>query len=131
MLLLAELPRIGAPTAEAAADWPVRRRRHSSRNDVETLLVVSDVGHRVHQPLLQDAADAPPGIERGAGVLVHVLDGASHAASCIGRQAADQPAVEADLAAGLTLDAEEGAPERGLAAAGFADEPEDLSGRDL
>ena len=47
--------------------------------------------------------------------------------ACLRRQAADDRAVEPDLARGLALQAEHGAAERGLAAAGFADEPEDLA----
>jgi hypothetical protein len=47
------------------------------QDDVDLFLPRTGVAQALHdQPFLQDAADAPPGIERGAGVLVHVLHGA-------------------------------------------------------
>src|SRR5712692_270017 len=51
MLPLAEIPRIRTALAKATAAWPFRRRGHGARDDVEPLLIVPDVRHRVHQTL--------------------------------------------------------------------------------
>ena len=80
------------------------------------------------EPLFEGVADAPPRVERGGGVLMDILDVAAPAARLFRRQAADDLAVEPDFARGLALQAQHGAAERRLAAAGFADEAEDLAG---
>src|SRR5205809_5984333 len=51
MLALGEIPRVRAALSESTPVWPVGRRRDRSRNHVQSLLVVTDVGHRVHQAL--------------------------------------------------------------------------------
>ena len=56
------------PTAASIARDPVACVRRRSRTPW------------MQQPLVQRPADAPPGIERRAGILVHVLDGVAHAA---------------------------------------------------
>ena len=54
------------------------RRRRASRRCARPVRVALDAMDA--QPLRQRRADAPPGVERGAGVLVHVLHGAARAA---------------------------------------------------
>ena len=80
------------------------------------------------QRLVERMADAPPGIERGAGVLVHVLHGAADAARLARLEPRDDRAVEADGAGGLAHEAERRAGERGLAAAELADQAQRLPG---
>ena len=80
------------------------------------------------QRLVERMADAPPGIERGAGVLMHVLHGTADAAGLVRLDARDHRAVEADGAGGLAHEAERRAGERGLPAAGFTDQPQRLAG---
>src|SRR5258708_26288320 len=79
------------------------------------------------QAFFQGTADAPPRIERRAGVLVDVLDPLARAASRFGRQAARRTAVEQDLAGALALQAEDGAAQGGLAAARLAHQRQDLA----
>src|SRR5262245_58404497 len=78
------------------------------------------------EPLLEQPTDAPPRIEGRASVLVHVLDGAPTRPGLPWLKPADPRAIEADLARSLGLNAEQRPPERGLAAAGFPDEPQRL-----
>src|SRR6185312_17315686 len=80
------------------------------------------------QPLFEGMADAPPGVERGGGVLVDILDVTALAARLSRRQSADDRAVEPDLAGRLALETQHGAAERCLAAAGFSDKTEDFAG---
>ena len=105
-----------------------RIEAHRREHPVDLLLAQAGVAQAVdHEALLKDAADAPPRVERGAGVLVDVLDRRPERARLPRRHAADHAAVEPDLAGGLALDAEQRPPERRLPAAGFADEPEGFS----
>src|SRR5215467_6173794 len=77
--------------------------------------------------LLEGAADVPPRIERGSGILVHVLNGAPLASGDGGLNAAHDCAIELDLPSGLALDAKQRAPERGLTAARLTDKAEGFS----
>src|SRR5262245_7627350 len=74
--------------------------------------------------LVENAPDAPPWIERSAGVLVHVLNLAPKGAGAKRRLAAHAPAFQQDLAARFALNAEQGSGERRLPAPGFAHEAE-------
>src|SRR5438045_7654403 len=49
MLALAEIPGIGTPLTEAAAAGPIGRSGNCSGNHIETLALVADLWHRVHQ----------------------------------------------------------------------------------
>ena len=53
-----------------------RIEAHRREHPVDLLLAPAGVAQAADhdEPLLEDAADAPPRIERGAGVLVDVLD---------------------------------------------------------
>ena len=79
------------------------------------------------QRLVQQRADLPARVERGARVLVDVLqilgDGAPRAAG----QPADLAAGEADLARGRRVDAHHRLAQRGLPAAALAHQPEGLA----
>src|SRR5439155_1667534 len=76
------------------------------------------------------ASRAPPRVERGARVLVDVLDVAPRPACGARRQAAHEMAVEPDAPRRFTLDAEHRAAERGFAAAGLAHYAENLAASD-
>src|SRR5207248_7108 len=115
-----ELVRIAPLHAEIEAD----RAQHA----IDARLARGATLDAAHDQRFLDApADAPPRIERGGGVLVHVLNGPPPPPGFARRQAADDGAVEADGARGLALDAEDGAAERRLAAAGLPDDAEDLA----
>src|SRR5215470_128658 len=79
------------------------------------------------QSLLEGAANVPPRIERGTGILVHVLNGAPHASGDGRLDAAHDGAIEIDLPRIFALDAKERAPERGLTAARLTDEAQGFS----
>src|SRR5262249_53091572 len=79
------------------------------------------------QPLLEGAADVPPRIERGSGILVHVLNGAPPASGDGGFNATHDPAIEPDIPHGLALDPKRRAPEPGLTAARLTDKAEGFS----
>jgi hypothetical protein len=71
-----------------------------------------------------------PGVQRCVGVLEDHLHPAAERAEILLREAGDVLAVEDDLAARRLVQPEDGAPDRGLAAAGLADEPEGLAPSD-
>src|SRR5215471_17006948 len=77
--------------------------------------------------LLEGAADVPPWIERGTGILVHVLNGAPLASGDGGFDATHDGAIELDLPRRFALDAKERAPERGLTAARLTDKAQGFS----
>ena len=81
------------------------------------------------EAFFEGAADAPPRVERGGGILMDILDVrcAGDAPACGGRPLTTAPSSRISPAA-LALQAQHGAAERRLAAAGFADETEDLAG---
>ena len=81
-----------------------------------------------HQRLVQRAADLPARIERGARVLVDVLQaaGARRAARAGARPSISLPSNRISPARRL-VDAHDRLAERGLAAAALADEPERLA----
>ena len=83
------------------------------------------------EPFREGAADAPPRVEGRARILVDVLDVTAGGACLAWSESAHQARVEPDLAFGLSLDAEDGAPEGRLSAARLADEPEELAGPEL
>src|SRR5262245_53171518 len=80
------------------------------------------------QSLLEGAADVPPWIERGGGVLVHVLNGAPLASGDGGLNATHEGAIELDLPRGLALDGKPRPPVGGLAAARLPDKAQGFSG---
>ena len=100
-------------------------RRQHRRHALAPLVAIADAVDL--QAFFQGAADAPPGIERRAGILVDVLDHLARAARRFRRQAAYRTAVEQDLAGALALQAKDGAAESGLAAAQFAHQRQDLA----
>jgi hypothetical protein len=79
-----------------------------------------------NQPLFKRAADAPPWVQCGSRVLMNVVNIVALDPPALRLRAADEPAVEMDLAAGLALQSEDGAPERRLATTRFANQTEDL-----
>src|SRR5262245_23195806 len=80
------------------------------------------------QSLLEGAADVPPWIECGGGILVHVLNGAPLASGDGRLNATHDGAIELDLSRGLALNAKQRPPERGLAAPRLPDEAQGFSG---
>ena len=97
---------------------PVRRSTATRFSAVST---VND------QPLLEGAADVPPRIKRGSGILVHVLNGAPLASGDGWDNATHDRAIELDLPSGLALDAKQRASERGLTATRLTDKAEGFS----
>src|SRR4051794_24521827 len=105
-----------------------RIEAHRREHPVDLLLAQAGVAHAVDdEALVKNAADAPPRVERRAGVLVDVLDRLPSCPRLLRRHPAHDAAVKPDLAGGLALDAEQRPPECRLPAAGFADEPEGFS----
>ena len=80
-----------------------------------------------HQRLVQRAADLPARIERGPRILVGVLQAFTHGAPGGRRQLVDALPLEPDLARRRLVNAHDGLAERGLAATGFAHQPEDFA----
>ena len=84
-----------------------------------------------HQALGDDVADLHPLIERSEGVLEDHLEVLAERAQPLARRGEDVFSREEDLAGLRPLQPHDGAAERGLAATGFADEPECLAAADL
>src|SRR5829696_4265904 len=80
--------------------------------------------------LLEDRADLLARVERAVGVLEHELDGAAQALLLAGGRVDGVEAVEGEGARRRRLDQGHDAGERGLAAAGFADDRERAPGLD-
>src|SRR5262249_12647654 len=80
-----------------------------------------------HHGFLENPADAPPRIERGARVLMHVLDLAPQHSGPRRRLAAHELAVKPDLTGRFLLNPEQRPGQRRLSAAGLADEAEGLA----
>ncbi|MGY4426760.1 hypothetical protein ACVWY2_009209 [Bradyrhizobium sp. JR6.1] len=70
-------------------------------------------------------------IERGDRVLKDQLHAPAHLAQRLALQGGEVVAVEQHLAGDRLAQLQHGAAERGLAAAGFADQPQRLAARDL
>src|SRR5262249_61626931 len=76
---------------------------------------------------LEKAADAPPRIEGGARILMHVLNAAPQCAGAFGWLAAHALAFEQDFAARFALNSEQRSCQCRLPASGFADQAERLA----
>src|SRR5437867_13428568 len=76
MLAFRPLPRIRATLAKATAMRPVGWCRNGSWNDVEPLLIVADVRHRVHQAF--GVGVVRPSEELGDGRLLDDLARVHH-----------------------------------------------------
>src|SRR5258706_3108123 len=79
------------------------------------------------QTFFERAADAPPRVQCGSRVLMHVMNIVALDPRALWLRAADEPAVEMDLAAGLALQTQDGAAECRLAASRLPDQTEDLA----
>src|SRR4029453_6416901 len=91
------------------------------------LLAVADAvdPHRV----ADDRPDPLPGVQRGVRVLEDHLHLAAQRPKCAGLELPDRAAVEDDVAVGRVEQPHDAAPQRGLPAAGLADDPERLAFR--
>ena len=102
-------------------------QRHEARGEVGGGFGEAEIADR----LGQDVAHSHARIEAGERILEHHLDAAAHAAQPAGRQIVDAPAVQHHLARGDVEQPQDGAADRRLAAAGFADQRQRLAARDL